>query len=99
MSQSRKLLVPQSTATNAASLISTPFRYHPCLATSYHADLPASYARFVIDLRKRNQHDPKPCGATPLRRRGFASERTSAGMRHNNKTKDFGGRRRDQSSL
>jgi hypothetical protein len=32
----------------------------------YHADLPASYARFVIDLRKRNQHDPRSCGAPPF---------------------------------
>jgi len=33
----------------------------------------ASYARFVIDLRKRNQHDPKSCGATLFPRRGFAN--------------------------
>jgi hypothetical protein len=30
----------------------------------YHAGLPAGYARFVIDLRKRSQHDPKSCDAT-----------------------------------
>ena len=33
-------------------------------ATWYHAGLPASYARFAIDLRNRNQHDPQSCGAT-----------------------------------
>src|SRR5215207_1701009 len=61
-SQSRKLLVPQSTATYAAWLISTPSRCYPRPGW-YHAGLPASYARFVIDLRRRNQHDPQSCAA------------------------------------
>jgi hypothetical protein len=43
------------------------------LGTWYHAGLPASYARFVIDLRKRNQHDPTSCDATLFPRHGFAN--------------------------
>ena len=62
-SQSRKLLVPQSTATYAACLISIRPSVIRASGTWYHAGLPASYARFVIDLRKRNQHDPTSCGA------------------------------------
>ena len=42
---------------------SNPSQCHRRLGTSYHVDLPASYARFVIDLRSCNQHDPKSCGA------------------------------------
>jgi hypothetical protein len=30
----------------------------------YHAGLPASYARFAIDLQSCNQHDPQSCVAS-----------------------------------
>ena len=62
-SQSRKLLVPQSTATYAASLISTPSQCYPRLGDMVsRRSAGGAYARFAIDLRKRNQHDPKSCG-------------------------------------
>jgi hypothetical protein len=74
-----------------------PDAIHPS-GTWYHAGLRASYARFVIDLRKRNQHDAKSCGATLSLQLGFANERASATMRRENKRKKPG-ERREQSTF
>jgi len=54
------------------------------------ASITRGYVTFVFDLQMCIQHDLGHAVPRCLLRRGFASERMSATMRHGNKKKDFG---------